>query len=341
MKTYFGSIQKHSFEINNLLEHKNIYMVFDENTLEYLEAFERIIKKNFKYLVIPSGEENKTLDNVNKIWDFLNLNHAKRGDFLLIIGGGMTGDLAGFAASTFKRGMKFILFPSTLLSMVDSSIGGKTGFNYNFIKNNIGTLAFPEAVFYDINFLKTLPENHIISGLSEVYKHSIIGDPTLWNYLKSNPKEFDYNYIIERSYSLKSKIVAIDPNENIIRKKLNFGHTVGHAIESFYLNKKQPLLHGFAIAKGMIIESFIAKKEKILNDDDFQEIRNILTKYFSSYIDFKIKTESLIKLMKFDKKNTSKKINFSLPSSIGEVSINHEIELKKVESYLLEFFQND
>ena len=126
--------------------------------------------------------------------------------------------------------------------MVDSSIGGKTGFNYNFIKNNIGTLAFPEAVFYDINFLKTLPENHIISGLSEVYKHSIIGDPTLWNYLKSNPKEFDYNYIIKRSYSLKSKIVAIDPNENNIRKKLNFGHTVGHAIESFYLNKKQTLI---------------------------------------------------------------------------------------------------
>ena len=140
---------------------------------------------------------------------------------------------------------------------------------------------------------------------------------------------------------MKSKIVAIDPNENNIRKKLNFGHTVGHAIESFYLNKKHPLLHGFAIAKGMIIESFIAKKEKILNDDDFQEIRNILTKYFSSYIDFKIKTESLMKLMKFDKKNISKKINFSLPSSIGEVSINHEIELKKVESYLLEFFQND
>ena len=341
MKTYFGSIQKHSFEINNLLDNKNIYMVFDENTLEYLNAFERIITKNFKYLVLPSGEENKNLDNVNKIWDFLNLNHAKRGDFLLIIGGGMTGDMAGFAASTFKRGMKFILFPSTLLSMVDSSIGGKTGFNYNFIKNNIGTLAFPEAVFYDINFLKTLPENHIISGLSEVYKHSIIGDPTLWNYLKSNHKDFDYNYIIEKSYSLKSKIIAIDPNENNIRKKLNFGHTVGHAIESLYLNKKQSLLHGFAIAKGMIIESFIAKKEKILNDSDYQEIRNVLTKYFSSYIDFKIKTESLMKLMKFDKKNTSKKINFSLPNSIGEVSINHEIELKKVESYLLEFFQND
>ena len=341
MKTYFGSIQKHSFEINNLLDHNNIYMVFDENTVEYLNAFERIIIKNFKYLVIPSGEENKNLDNVNKIWDFLNLNHAKRGDFLLIIGGGMTGDMAGFAASTFKRGMKFILFPSTLLSMVDSSIGGKTGFNYNFIKNNIGTLAFPEAVFYDINFLKTLPENHIISGLSEVYKHSIIGDPTLWNYLKSNPQDFDYNYIIEKSYSLKSKIIAIDPNENNIRKKLNFGHTVGHAIESLYLNKKQSLLHGFAIAKGMIIESFIAKKEKILNDSDYQEIRNVLTKYFSSYIDFKIKTESLMKLMKFDKKNTSKKINFSLPNSIGEVSINHEIELKKVESYLLEFFQND
>ena len=316
-------------------------MVFDENTLEYLNAFERIITKNFKYLVIPSGEENKTLDNVTKIWDFLNLNHAKRGDCLLIIGGGMTGDLAGFAASTFKRRMKFILFPSTLLSMVDSSIGGKTGFNYNLIKNNIGTFSYPEAVFYDVNFLNTLPKNHIIAGLSEVYKHSIIGDRALWNYLKSNPKQLDYNYIIKRSYNLKSEIVAKDPKENNIRKKLNFGHTVGHAIESFFLNEKQPIFHGFAIAKGMIIESFIAKKQKILNDDDYQEIRNILTKYFRIYIDYKIKTDSLMKLMKFDKKNTSEKINFSLPNSIGEVSINHEIELKKVESYLLEFFQND
>ena len=168
MKAYFGSIQELSFEISKLINHKNIYMVFDQNTLEYLNTFESVITQNIKYLIIPSGEENKTLDNVTKIWDFLNLNHAKSGDYLLIVGGGMTGDLAGFAASTFKRGIKFILFPSTLLSMVDSSIGGKTGFNYNFIKNNIGTLSYPEAVFYDVNFLNTLPKNHIISGLSGI-----------------------------------------------------------------------------------------------------------------------------------------------------------------------------
>ena len=341
MKTFFGSIQKLSFEINKLLDHKNIYMVFDENTLEYLKTFESVITNNTKHLILPSGEDNKTLDNVTKIWNFLNLNQAKRDDFLLIIGGGMTGDMGGFAASTFKRGMKFILFPSTILSMVDSSIGGKTGFNYNFIKNNIGTLANPEAVIYDVNFLKTLPENHIISGLSEVYKHSIIGDSTLWNYLKSNAEQFDYNYIIQRSFNLKSKIVTIDPNENNIRRKLNFGHTVGHAIESFYLKKNQPLLHGFAVAKGMIIESFISKKENILIDSDYEEIKNTLTKYFGYYIDFNIKTDFLMEMMKFDKKNTSDKINFSLPITIGEVSINHEIELKKVESYLLEFFQND
>ena len=316
-------------------------MVFDENTLEYLKAFESIIKNNIKYLVVPSGEENKSLENVTKIWDFLNLYHAKRNDFLLIIGGGMTGDLASFAASTFKRGIRFVLFPSTLLSMVDSSIGGKTGFNYKSLKNNIGTLSLPEAVFYDVDFLKTLPINHIKSGLSEVFKHSIIEDRELWEYLKTNTEKLDYNFIIKRSYNLKSKIVAIDPNENNIRKKLNFGHTVGHAIESFYLNMNQPLLHGFAIAKGMIIESFISKKEKILNDKNYQEIRNVLKIYFKSHIDFKIKTDSLLNLMKYDKKNKSKKINFSLPKSIGEVSINHEMDLKKVESYLLEFFQND
>ena len=340
MKSYFGSIEKLSSEIKKYLGEKNIFIVFDENTAEYLEVFEKLISKKIKSLSLSSGEENKSLNNVTRIWDFLNKNYAKRDDFVLVIGGGMTGDLAGFAASTFKRGMRFILFPSTLLSMVDSSIGGKTGFNYNSIKNNIGTLSYPEAVFYDINFLKTLPLDHVSSGLSEVYKHSIIGDLELWDYLKLNSNQLDFNYIIQKSHALKSKIVKTDPTEKNIRKKLNFGHTVGHAIESFFLNEKQPLLHGFAIAKGMIIESFIAKKEKILIDNDYQEIRNVLSKYYSSYINFKINTNTLIYLMKFDKKNSSENINFSLPNSIGDVSINHEIGYEKLASYLEEFHSN-
>lgn len=341
MKAYFGSIKELIKQLDSNLNNRNICVIFDENTSIYLSNFKEIIQQKFNFLKIKSGEKHKNLKSIEQIWDFLNDNHIKKNDIVIIIGGGMVGDLASFAVSTFKRGIDFVLFPTTLLSMVDSSIGGKTGFNFNNIKNNIGTYSIPEAVFYSSEFLKSLPKSELFSGLAEVLKHCIINDKDTWNYLKKPFDQLDYNHLIKKSYFLKSNITKQDPKEKNLRKKLNFGHTVGHAIESFYLNKKQPLLHGFAIAKGMIIESFIAKKEKILNDDDFQEIRNILTKYFSSYIDFKIKTESLIKLMKFDKKNTSKKINFSLPNSIGEVSINHEIELEKVESYLLEFFQND
>ena len=149
------------------------------------------------------------------------------------------------------------------------------------------------------------------------------------------------DYIVQSSKNLKLEIVNKDPFEKSIRKKLNFGHTIGHAIESYLLDSNAPTLHGFAIAKGMIIESFIAKKENLLSENYFQEIKTVLHNKFKPYLNFKIDSKSIIKLMLSDKKNTQNTINFSLPIKIGEVTINHEIELKKVETYLLEFFQND
>jgi 3-dehydroquinate synthase len=253
----------------------------------------------------------------------------------------MLTDLAGFAASTYKRGIEFIYFPTTLLAMADAAIGGKTGFNYQFLKNNIGTFTLPKAIFLDTTFLTTLPKIELDSGIAEVYKHSIIGDADLWNYLKVNPKKLDLDYIIQSSKNLKLEIVNKDPFEKSIRKKLNFGHTIGHAIESYLLDSNSPTLHGFAIAKGMIIESFISKKENLLSENYFHEIKTVLSNKFKPYLNFKIDSKSIIKLMLSDKKNTQNTINFSLPIKIGEVTINHELELKEVESYLLEFFQND
>ena len=290
---------------------------------------------------LESGEKNKTFNSVLKIWDFLNRNNVKSSDLLFILGGGMLTDLAGFAASTYKRGIEFVYFPTTLLAMADASIGGKTGFNYQFLKNNIGTFTLPKAIFLDTTFLTTLPKIELDSGIAEVYKHSIIGDADLWNYLKVNPKKLDLDYIVQSSKNLKLEIVSKDPYEKNIRKKLNFGHTIGHAIESYLLDSNAPTLHGFAIAKGMIIESFIAKKENLLSEDYFHEIKTVLSNKFKTYLNFTIDSKSIIKLMLSDKKNTQNTINFSLPIKIGEVTINHELELKKVESYLLEFFQND
>lgn len=341
LEIYQGNIKSFFKEFKKIFNEEKIYLIVDENTIQHINYLEENFSVTSTHLKLESGEKNKTFNSVLKIWDFLNRNNVKSSDLLIILGGGMLTDLAGFAASTYKRGIEFIYLPTTLLAMADASIGGKTGFNYQFLKNNIGTFTLPKAVFLDTTFLATLPKIEIDSGIAEVYKHSIIGDVDLWNYLKVNSKELDLDYIVKSSKNLKLEIVNKDPYEKNIRKKLNFGHTIGHAIESYLLDSNAPTLHGFAIAKGMIIESFIAKKENLLSENYFQEIKTVLSDNFKSYLNFKIDSKAIIKLMQSDKKNTKSTINFSLPTKIGEVTINHEIELKKVESYLLEFLQND
>ena len=341
LEIYQGNIKSFFKEFKKIFNEEKIYLIVDENTIQHIGYLEENFSVTSTYLQLESGEKNKTFNSVLKIWDFLNRNNVKSNDLLIILGGGMLTDLAGFAASTYKRGIEFIYLPTTLLAMADASIGGKTGFNYQFLKNNIGTFTLPKAVFLDTTFLATLPKIEIDSGIAEVYKHSIIGDVDLWNYLKVNSKELDLDYIVKSSKNLKLEIVSKDPYEKNIRKKLNFGHTIGHAIESYLLDSNAPTLHGFAIAKGMIIESFIAKKENLLSENFFQEIKTVLSNNFKSYLNFKIDSKAITKLILSDKKNTKSTINFSLPTKIGEVTINHEIELKKVESYLFEFLQND
>lgn len=341
LEIYQGNIKRFFKEFKKIFNEEKIYLIVDENTIQHIDYLEENFSVTSTHLELESGEENKTFNSVLKIWDFLNRNHVKSSDLLFVLGGGMLTDLAGFAASTYKRGIEFIYIPTTLLAMADASIGGKTGFNFQYLKNNIGAFTLPKAVFLDTTFLETLPKIELDSGIAEVYKHSIIGDVDLWNYLKVNSKEIDLDYIVKSSKDLKLKIVNQDPYEKSIRKKLNVGHTIGHAIESYLLDSNSPTLHGFAIAKGMIIESFIAKKENLLSENNFKEIKTVLFDKFKSYLNFKIDSEAIIKLIQSDKKNTKSTINFSLPTKIGEVTVNHEIELKKVESYLLEFFQND
>lgn len=341
VETNFGLINDFKKNINSYLGDNSMFLIVDQNTVEYIDYISKSISKNIIHLVLPQGERNKTLENVSKVWDFLKKNKLKRNDTLFILGGGMVSDLAGFAASTYNRGIEFVFFPTTLLAMADASIGGKNGFNYDFLKNNIGTFTNPKAIFFDTTFLKSLPKKEMYSGLAEIYKHSIITDLNLWNYLNENSNQLNYDYLVKTSSNLKLEIVNIDPYEKNIRKKLNFGHTVGHSIESYLLNINKPTLHGFAIAKGMIIESFIAKKENLLNEDAFNEIKGVLNNKFEAYLNFKIEPKAILKLMLSDKKNTKDSINFSLPTRIGKVTINHEIEFEKLESYLLEFFTND
>ena len=341
MEIHQGGVNSFSKELKNILGEKKMYLIVDENTSQYVNYLEKSLSISATYLELENGENNKNFNSVLKVWNFLNHNNLKTNDILFILGGGMLTDLAGFAASTYKRGIEFVFLPTTLLAMADAAIGGKTGFNYQFLKNNIGTFTLPKAVFIDTTFLKTLPKREIDSGIAEVYKHGIIGDVNLWDYLKENTEKLDYHRLIKSSYKLKLEIVNKDPHEKGLRKKLNFGHTIGHAIESYLLNSNSPTLHGFAIAKGMVAESYFAKKENLLTEDNFQEIKTVLNNKFVNYFNFKIDPKEIIHLMLSDKKNTKNSINFSLPQKIGEVTINHEIDVEKVESYLLDFFQND
>ena len=341
MEIHQGGVNSFSKELKNILGGKKMYLIVDENTSQYVNYLEKSLSISATYLELENGEKNKNFNSVLKVWKFLNHNNLKTNDILFILGGGMLTDLAGFAASTYKRGIEFVFLPTTLLAMADAAIGGKTGFNYQFLKNNIGTFTLPKAVFIDTIFLKTLPKREIDSGIAEVYKHGIIGDVNLWDYLKENTEKLDYHRLIKSSYKLKLEIVNKDPHEKGLRKKLNFGHTIGHAIESYLLNSNSPTLHGFAIAKGMVAESYFAKKENLLTEDNFQEIKTVLNNKFVNYFNFKIDPKEITHLMLSDKKNTKNSINFSLPQKIGEVTINHEIDIEKVESYLLDFFQND
>ena len=224
--------------------------------------------------------------------------------------------------------------------MVDASIGGKTGINFYNFKNNIGTFSHPIKIFVDVKFLNTLPKKEISSGMAEVFKHAIISDQNLWEYLKTKSK-IDYQFVIKRSIDLKVKVVKKDIFETNLRKCLNLGHTIGHAIESYLLEKNKPTLHGFAVAKGLIIESFIAYKINILPKDVFLEIKTVLNKFFEGNINFIIDANRICEIVKGDKKNTSDKINFTLPQDIGKVVINKEIDFRKLKSLITEFIEND
>lgn len=297
----------------------------------WMSKYNRFFESNgVKKVVLPAGEQNKKIDSVLKIWEFLSNNGGDRKSLLINIGGGMLTDLAAFAATTFKRGIDFINIPTTLLSQVDASVGGKTGINFNGLKNEIGTFKEPIAVIINTDFLKTLDEENFISGFAEMIKHGLIHSPEHLKELKTfNLKNIDYNLlqeIIRHSVNVKEYFVANDLTENNIRKALNFGHTVGHAFESLAMEQNRPILHGFAVAFGMVSELFLSVKKCGFPNNYLKElsswIMNIYGKFEITENDF----ERLFKLMTHDKKNESGRINFTLLPEIGKIAINQHCE---------------
>ena len=281
---------------------------------------------SIKIVTIGSGEENKNIQSIVEVWDFLSNNGADRKSLMINIGGGMLTDLGGFAASTFKRGLDFVNIPTTLLAQVDASLGGKTGFNFNGLKNEIGVFMEPNSVIINTNFLKTIDHENFLSGYAEMLKHGLIRSSEHWDELMAYDMEnIDYaalQKIIAHSVAVKEWHVLNDLREQNIRKALNFGHTIGHAFESYALKTGHPILHGFAVVYGMIAELYLSVKQCGLKID---ELNSISAWFIEKYGKFEIQEsdfEALYQLMTHDKKNEGKRINFTLIPEIGNVEIN-------------------
>ncbi len=295
----------------------------------WVSEFDDFLKSNgIKKVVIPAGENNKKIESVAKIWKFLSENGGDRKSLLINIGGGMLTDLAGFAATTFKRGIDFLNVPTTLLSQVDASVGGKTGINFNGLKNEVGTFKEPVAVIINTNFLETIDQQNFISGFGEMIKHGLIYNSEHLNELKAFDFEnIDYNAletIIRHSVNVKAYFVANDPTEQNIRKALNFGHTAGHAFESLAMQQNRPILHGYAVAFGMIVELFLSSKKCNFAVKELKSITEWLVNIYGKFVITKSDYNQLFELMTHDKKNELGRINFTLLPKIGEIEINRD-----------------
>ena len=327
-----SKIENNLSEIIKSGNYSKVAFLLDKNTFNHcFTKLSNHINFNYEKIIIDEGEENKNLETSKKVWEKLIDFKFDRKSILINLGGGVICDLGGFVASTFMRGIHFINIPTTLLSQVDASVGGKLGIDHKNLKNIIGIFKEPNKVIIDTDFLNTLPERELKSGYAEVIKHCLIRDKSMFDQIQNKLwKDSDWDYIINHSIKIKSDVVKKDSKENGLRKILNFGHTIGHAIETTYLNKSNKFYHGEAIAIGMICESYISNHFNKLTNDDLEKI----TQYINSVFNLsKVKFfDEIIKNAYFDKKNLSQNIRTCILNDIG--NCEYDIEIK--ESIIIE-----
>lgn len=289
---------------------------------------------------VKSGEEQKTLDTCKIIWQGMTDQVLDRHAALIVIGGGVLGDMGGFCAATYKRGIDFILVATTLLAQVDASIGGKLAVDFNSFKNHIGVFQLPALTLLYSGFFKTLPEAELRSGFAEVIKHTLISDKDMWDEIRTKSlHEQDWDRLVLHSVTYKSYVVTEDPKEKGLRKILNAGHTIGHAIESYLLASNNRVLHGEAIAAGLIAEAQIALKRGLLTDEAFRQITYYIFRIFGK---IRLKQDSLDAIAALtlqDKKNKGNKILCVLLDGIGKAKLDCEISLEEVKD-ALSFYVN-
>ena len=320
--------------INEIIVEKkysSLFLLVDEHTNELcLSKFlpQLATEVPIEIIEIESGEGIKNITTCVEIWSILSDLGADRKSAIINLGGGVITDIGGFIASTFKRGIDFINVPTTLLGMVDASIGGKNGVDLGNLKNQIGVINVPQLLLIDTSFLETLPQREMRSGLAEMMKHGLIYDKNYWQqFLDLSQLNFDdLDPLIYRSVEIKNEIVKQDPTENGIRKALNFGHTLGHGIESHFLETETPLLHGEAIAIGMILESYISKEKGLLTNEEFHQIKYIITNLFDEHHFTDNDMQAIQDLLIHDKKNEYGKVQFALLNGIGKIIINQSVE---------------
>lgn len=339
-----GNLERDLVNAISECEHDRIFVLTDETTQQL--CWPKI--KNFKALrnstpiIIKATDTHKNLDTLSQVWQALSNGGATRHSLMINLGGGMVTDLGGFAASTFKRGIDFINIPTTLLAMVDASVGGKTGINFGGLKNEIGVFSNSRFVIINTQFLDTLDHDNICSGYAEMLKHGLISDERTWAELVTfnldTPDLSQLQRMVAESIKVKERIVEADPHEHGIRKALNLGHTMGHAFESFAMRRGTPILHGYAVAYGLISELYMSARKTAFPTDRMHQTVQFIRENYGTFNITCDNYPTLIELMHHDKKNTSGIINFTLLGNVGDIRINqtaNEEEIKEA----LDFFR--
>lgn len=313
--------------------YSKIFVITDTNTRKHCYPLLKPLLPTHSVITIKPGEEYKNLTTCSSIWEQMTKANADRHALVIDLGGGVIGDMGGFCASTYKRGVDFIQIPTTLLSQVDASVGGKLGIDFQGLKNHLGVFTLPKTVLIDPIFLQTLPEREIRSGFAEIIKHCLIADKQMWQTISKQPLAAQpLAALIAHSVTIKDFVVTEDPTEKGLRKILNFGHTLGHAVETYFLEKgpKEKLLHGEAIAIGMIMESFLAHSKGLLSASELEEITQYFLQIYGKVLIPDAAIKPIILLTRQDKKNKGKEINFSLIEGIGQCQYNIKITDKEM-----------
>ncbi len=343
--TYFVHFEENGYaELNTLIASKSyssIFILVDENTHEY--CYGKFIPKlvatcPIELIEIESGEINKNLETCTGVWNVLTELNADRKSLLITLGGGVITDLGGFVAATFKRGIDFVNIPTTLLSMVDASVGGKTGVDLGVLKNQIGLFANPEMVLVDTGYLETVTPREIRSGTAEIIKYGLTYDVSLYDNIK-NTENLDITELIHRSIEIKNEVVLQDPKEQNLRKILNFGHTIGHAVESYFLESKdkENLTHGEAIAIGMVVECFLSAELLGFPKEELENIKQLIISIYGKTQILEDNFNGILDLLKHDKKNVSGQVNFVLLTNLEQTKIDckvsTELIIKSIQFY--------